>query len=120
MDFKESPLLKGYLSRTVSYLSTFLKLKFLKLLVKLGILFGLIWFVSGNWLGDKVIGFLKSSSGGFFSAITYVTLFVKGLAVASLIIILAKVIIGRPISKFLYILVGLGLLALLFEYFILA
>ena len=118
MDFKEPPLLRNYFSQTISYLSNFLKLKFLKLLVKLGILFGLIWLVSGNWLGDKLIAFLKSSSGGFYNALFYAILCLKGLAIISLIIILVRIIIGNPISKFLYIFVGLGLITLLFERFI--
>jgi len=117
VDFKASSHLKNYFSRTVSYLPALIKFKFLKLLIKLGILFGLIWLVSGNWLGDKLIGILKSSSGGFFNAIAYVIFYFKGLAVISLIIILAKVIIGKPISKILFIFVGLGLFALVLEYF---
>lgn len=118
MQFTNNPLFKNRISQTLSYFSNLLKLKFLKIIIKLGILLAAIWFISGTWLGDKVIPLLKSSSGGAYNALHYVMLSFKGIAVASLIIILAKVIIAKPISKILFVLVGVGLVILFLERFI--
>ncbi|MBY0281550.1 MAG: hypothetical protein K2W94_05260 [Alphaproteobacteria bacterium] len=118
MSFIKNSLFKNRLSQIFSYFSTFLKMKFLKIAIKFGVLLAAIWLVSGNWLGDKLITLLKSSSGGIYTGLHNVALSLKGLAVASLIIILAKVIIGRPISKILFALVGIGLVVLFLERFI--
>jgi hypothetical protein len=97
---------------------SFLKIKALKLAMKFIILAGVLWFFSGSWLGSKLRPLINTISGGtchlFAGIIDLIQIVTQGL----LILILVLTVLGKPIWRGYYILIGLGLLITLLQRFV--
>ncbi len=96
----------------------FLKFKLIKVILKIVILLSLFWAFSGTWLGQKLKPLTQLAYGGVWQIAQKALFTAKTVGQICLVVVLGLVIVGKPIWKSLYFLIGLALAALGLEHFV--
>lgn len=87
----------------------FLKNKLIKLFISLFILLFLAWLLSGKMMRDRVPSLTTLFCSEIALSLEYCSFWMKNLAALCLLIVLARVMLGLPAWKWIYIPISIGI-----------
>jgi hypothetical protein len=86
----------------------FLKNKLIKFFLSLFVLLFLAWLLSGTMVEDWVPSVTTLIPSGIALSLEYFSFWMKNLAALCLLVVLARVMLGLPVWKWIYIPIGIG------------
>lgn len=95
---------------------SFLKYKALKIGLKIAFLIGILWYFSDSWIGKKLSPIASWAGKDVLSFGATLLVLVKTITATSVLTALVLVILGRPIWRWLYVVIGIGGIVSLVEH----
>lgn len=100
-------------------LLSLVKIKALKIFMKLAIILGVLWYFSDTWFGKRVATpITKATTGQAYYLTETVINYTQLAAEVSLALVLILVMLGKPIWRWLYLVIGFGLITILLQRFV--